>query len=78
MLTVETEVNVDSKNANYGGPFLVGSLDLSCKFKRFLFSLGFSSRTNKIFSLTICTLFQFLYPHRPAIWAGSRAGLPVS
>ncbi len=24
------------------------------------------------------TLFQFLCPHRPAGWAGSRAGSPVS
>jgi hypothetical protein len=46
MLTVETEVNVDSKNANGGGPFMVGSLDLSCRYKRFLFCLSFSSQTS--------------------------------
>ncbi len=32
MLAVETEVNVDSKNANDGGPVLVGSSDLSHRY----------------------------------------------
>ncbi len=47
MLTVETEVNGDSKSTNDSGPSLVsliGSLGLSCKYKRFLFRLGCPSR----------------------------------
>ncbi len=62
LLTVETEVNGNSKYI-WKGPFLVGLLGLLCRYKRFLFSLGCSSRP--------C-------PRRPASWAGSRAGSPVS
>jgi len=34
LLTVETEVNGDSKSKNERGPFLFGSLGLSCRGKR--------------------------------------------
>jgi hypothetical protein len=37
LLTVETEVNGDSKSANERGPSLVGLLGLSCRYKIFLF-----------------------------------------
>ncbi len=51
---------------------LVGLLGSSCRYKRLLSCLGcpvfFPHRT----------LFQFICPHRPANWAGSRAGPPVS
>ncbi len=43
LLTVETEVNGDSKRTNEKGPFLVNSLGLSCRYKRFLFCLDCSS-----------------------------------
>ncbi len=44
LTAVETEVNGDTKSTNESGPFLVGSLGLSCRYKRFLFYLGCSSR----------------------------------
>jgi hypothetical protein len=44
LLTVETDVNGDSKSTNERGPYLVGSLGSSCRYKRFLFCLGWSSR----------------------------------
>jgi hypothetical protein len=68
LLIVETEANMDSKRTNERESFLIGLLSLSCRYKRFLFCLGFSSR------FFHRTLFQCLYPHRPASWAGSRAG----
>ncbi len=40
----ETEVKGDSKRTNEGVPSLVGSLGLSCQYKRFLFCLGCFSR----------------------------------
>jgi hypothetical protein len=78
LVTVETEVNGDSKSTNERGPFLFDSLGLSCRNKRFLFCLGCSSRTSTKYFFSRRTLFQLLYPNRPASWAGSRAGLPVS
>ncbi len=56
LLTVETWVNGDSKSTNERNPSLVGSLVLSCRYKRFLFCLGCSSRTTvvqNIFFLTV-------------------------
>jgi hypothetical protein len=35
LLTVETEVNGDSKRTNERGPSLVGSLASSCRYSRF-------------------------------------------
>ncbi len=40
LLTVETEVNGDSKSTYEKGPSLVGSFGLSCRYKRFFFNLG--------------------------------------
>ncbi len=40
----ETEANGDSKSTNEGGPSLVGLLGLSCRYRRFLSSLGYSRR----------------------------------
>ncbi len=40
LLTVETEVNGDSKSTNEGDPSLVGSLDLSCWYKSFCSALA--------------------------------------
>ncbi len=50
LLTVEAEVNGDSKRTNKRGSFLVGSLGLSCRYKRFLFCLGCSAQYKIIFS----------------------------
>jgi hypothetical protein len=78
LLTVDTEVNGDIKRTNERGPFLVGSLGLSCQYKRFSFCLGYSSRPCTKYCFPHCTLFQLLCPHRPASWAGNRAGSPIS
>ncbi len=66
MLTVETDVNGDSKRKNERGPFLVGSLGLPCRYYRFLFCLGCCSRPSIFFPRR--TLFPFHCPHRPASW----------
>ncbi len=39
LLTIETEVNGDSKRTNERGPSFVGSLGLPYRYKRFLFCL---------------------------------------
>jgi hypothetical protein len=41
---VKIEVNGDSKSTNERGTSWVGSMGLSCRYKRLLFSLGCSSR----------------------------------
>jgi hypothetical protein len=45
-MTVETEVNGDSKSTNERDPSLVDSSGLSCRYKRLVFCLGCSSRPN--------------------------------
>ncbi len=77
LLTVETEVNGDSKRTMKAA-LSHDSLGLLCRYKRFLFSLGCCSRPNTKLYFPHRTLFQFLCSHRPASWAGSRAGSPVS
>jgi hypothetical protein len=53
LLTVETDVNGDSKTTNLKETSLVG-LGLSCRYKRFLFSLGCSGQpSTNIFFLTV-------------------------
>jgi hypothetical protein len=69
LLTVETETNERS-------PPLVGLLGLSCKYKRLLSCFSCSSRHSRKYFFF--TLFQLICPHRPASWAGSPAGSPVS
>ncbi len=60
-LTVEPEVNGNSKNTTERGPSLVGSLGLSCWYMRFLVCLGCSSRpSTKYFFLTIHNLTSFV------------------
>ncbi len=67
-LTINTEAKGDSKSSNERGPSLVSSSGLSCRYQRFSFCFGCSSRpsTKNIFFLAI--LFQFLCPHRSASW----------
>jgi hypothetical protein len=64
LLTVETVVNGDSKSTSGWGPSLVGSLGMSCRYKRFLFCLGFSSQpsTKYIFFLTAHYFNAFYVP----------------
>ncbi len=78
LLTVETEVNWDYKSTNERGPFLVGSLVLSCWYKRFLFCPGCSSRPSTKYFFLTAHFFNSFVPHCPVSWAGSRAGSPVS
>ncbi len=80
LLTVETEMHGDSKRTNERGlSWLVcWACPAVCRYKRFLFCLGFSSQPSTKDFFPHRTLFQFLSHHRPASWAGSRAGSPVS
>jgi hypothetical protein len=80
LLTVETEVNGDSKSTNERGPSLVGSFRWARRAGRRNFILHWLlwSARYKIF-FPHRTLFQFMCPHRPTTLAGgSRAGSPVS
>jgi hypothetical protein len=62
LLTVETELNGDSKSTNERGPSLVSSLGLSCRYKRFLFCLGCSSRpSTKYFSSSFVHYFNSFF-----------------
>ncbi len=77
LLTVETEVNGDSKSTNKSCPSLVGLLGLSYRYKRFLFCLGSSSRpTIKSFFLSVHYFNSFAPISCQA--GGSRAGSLVS
>jgi hypothetical protein len=78
-LTVETGVKEDSKSTNEKGPSLVGSLGNGhvVLVQEIFVWLFYSSRpSTKYFS----SLYIISIPltHRPASWAGSRAGSPVS
>ncbi len=75
MLTVETEMNGDLKSTNERGSYL-GSLGRAGT-RDFCSVLSALVSQYKIF-FRQRELFQFLCPHRPASWAGSRAGSPVS
>ncbi len=65
-------------STNESGPSLVCFLGLSCGYKRFLVCFGCSSRQSTKTFFPHRPLFQCLCPHRPASWAGSHAGSPVS
>jgi hypothetical protein len=61
LLNVETGMNGDSKSTNERGPSLVGSFGLSCRYKRFVFSLAsLVSPVQNIFFLT------FIFPPSPS------------
>ncbi len=62
LLTVETEVNGDSKSTYERSPSLVGSLGLSYRYKRFLLCLGCSSQLRRKYFFPHSILFQFLCP----------------
>jgi hypothetical protein len=79
LLTVETEVNGDSKSTNERGPSLVSSLGMSCRYNSFCFCSALVALVcpeQNIFLLH--TLFQFLCANRPASRADSGAGSPGS
>jgi hypothetical protein len=67
----------DSWRTYERGPSLVGWFGLLCRYKRFLSCLGGSSHPSMKYHFTHRTLFTLLVPHRPATWAGSRAGSPA-
>jgi hypothetical protein len=58
LLAVQTEVNGTQSVQNERGPFLVGALDLSCWYNRFLFCLGCSCQSSKNYYFPHRTLFQ--------------------
>ncbi len=67
LLTIETEVNGDSKRTNERGSFLAGSFGMSCRYKRFLFCLGCPGQpSTKYFFLTVHYIFQFLLSTSPS------------
>jgi hypothetical protein len=78
LLTVETGVNGNSKSTENGGFFLGYFAGLVMPGQEILFRLGCSSRPSTKYFFPHRTQFRFLCPHRPASWAGSRAGSPVS
>jgi hypothetical protein len=78
LVTVEIEANGDSKSTNDRGPSLVGSLDSSCWYNRFLSGLGCSSQPSTKHYFPHHTLFHFISTHCPATWAGWSAESPVS
>jgi hypothetical protein len=73
LLTVETEVNRDSKSTNERGPFFVGSLGLPCQYKRILFCLGCSGRPSTK-SFPHHTPFQVRCPPSPGKLGGLAVG----
>jgi hypothetical protein len=74
LVAPESEVSRTSKSANERGPSLFGSLGLSWRYKSFSFRLGCSNQPSTKYFFPRRTLFQFLCPHQPAIWADSLAG----
>ncbi len=62
LLTVETEVNRDSKSTNERSPSLVGSLGLLCRYTRFFFCLGFSRRPSKKYFFLTLRFFDSFVP----------------
>ncbi len=71
-------MNGDSKSTNERGPSLVGPRAITRDFYPALVFLV--SSVQNMFLLTVhhFSLCVPLGPHRPATWAGSRAGPPVS
>jgi hypothetical protein len=57
---------------------LVGLLESSCRYKRFLSSLGCSSQPSTKYYFHRRTLFHFISPYCLGTWAGRRAGSPIS
>jgi hypothetical protein len=62
LLTVETEVDENSKGTNERGTFMVGSLGLSCRYKKFLLRLGCTSRPSTKYFFPHYTHFNSFVP----------------
>ena len=82
LLTIETEVNGDSKSTNGR---VNGVLPRLVRWGGFAGTRDFCPALGALVGpvQTFCfphrtLLFQLLFPHRPASWTGSRAGSPVS
>ncbi len=74
LLTVETEQNGDSKSTNERGPWSV-RWALHAGTRDFCLALAaLVGPVKNIFSSSHFSQFQLIFPHRPATWAGSRAG----
>ncbi len=81
MLTVETEANGDSWSTCERVPSLDGGwfVVLVVQIQQILvLPWMLQSAQYKILFSSQPTFFHFISPHRPATWAGSRAGSPVS
>ncbi len=59
-------------------PWFVCCMDSSCSYNKFLSCVSCSSWPSTKYFFPHRTVFQFICPHHPASWAGSRAGSPVS
>ncbi len=76
-MTVETEVNGDSKSTNVRGPSLAVSLGLSCRYKSFSPALAaLVGPVQNIFTSSYTFFNSFV--HMPNKLGSSRAGSPVS
>jgi hypothetical protein len=66
LLTAETEANGDSRSTHERGSSVVGSMGLTCQYKRFLscFDSSCLPSTKYLFFLHR-SLFHFICPHRP-------------
>jgi hypothetical protein len=73
LLTGETEVNGDSKSTNERGSSLVGCTRDVCSTLAALVG-----PVQNIYFLNVYFFSSFVPGHRPASWAGRRAGSPVS
>jgi hypothetical protein len=66
LLTVETQMNGDSKSTNKRCPSLVASLGLPCRYKRFLFFLGCSSRHTTIYIFSSPNIMSIILSPSPS------------
>ncbi len=62
LLTVDSEVNGDSKSTNERGPSLVCS---PCRYMRLLYCLGCSGQPSTKYFFPCHSIFQFMYLHPP-------------
>ncbi len=79
MLTVETELNGDSGGTYERGPSFVGCYwPYRPGTRNFCPALASLVGPGQNIFFPHRILFQLIYTHWPASWAGSRAGSPVS
>jgi hypothetical protein len=78
LLTIEAEVNGDSRSTYERGPSLIGSWAFSAGTGDFCPALAALVGPGSKHFFPHNTQFQFFCPHCPASWTGSHAGSPVS